>query len=195
MSAERIPQILKASLIVFSASGLSETRMEDISAEAGLSKATLYLYFKNKDELILALLSDLLDRGRAALELSAAEERPVRQTLLDWVDRTTGELTETAAYSHLGLEFLALGARNDQAKSMLGAYFTAYMDAMAQLFRKGIATGEFRPVDAVQSAKSLISILEGMHLLWLACGPGVDLEVDSHAAVCALLDGFDSGLR
>lgn len=63
---QRRRQILKAARKVFSSNGFTKTTMEDIAREAELSPGTLYLYFKNKDELYASLsvevLKHLLDR-------------------------------------------------------------------------------------------------------------------------------------
>ena len=47
--------ILNAALQVFSNKGIYETRLEDIAAEAGFSKASLYNYYPNKEAIILNL--------------------------------------------------------------------------------------------------------------------------------------------
>ncbi len=51
----RRQQIIVAAKRVFSAKGFNKTTMEDIAKEAELSPGTLYLYFKNKDELFASL--------------------------------------------------------------------------------------------------------------------------------------------
>ena len=51
----RRQQIMVAAKRVFSVKGFSKTTMEDIAKEAELSPGTLYLYFKNKDELYASL--------------------------------------------------------------------------------------------------------------------------------------------
>ena len=51
----RRQQIMVAAKRVFSEKGFSKTTMEDIAREAELSTGTLYLYFKNKEELFASL--------------------------------------------------------------------------------------------------------------------------------------------
>jgi AcrR family transcriptional regulator len=51
----RRQQIIVAAKRVFSDKGFSKATMEDIAKEAELSPGTLYLYFKNKDELYASL--------------------------------------------------------------------------------------------------------------------------------------------
>ena len=48
-------EIIDAAERVFFSKGRMNATMDDVAAEAELSKGTLYLYFKNKDELFLAI--------------------------------------------------------------------------------------------------------------------------------------------
>jgi len=58
---ERRNAILQAAAAVFFSKGFAVATMEEIAAEAELSKGTLYLYFKNKDDLFLALSAQVVE--------------------------------------------------------------------------------------------------------------------------------------
>ena len=64
----RRQQIIVAAKRVFSERGFSKTTMEDIAREAELSPGTLYLYFKNKDELYASLSLRILQYLNIRLE-------------------------------------------------------------------------------------------------------------------------------
>ncbi len=64
----RRQQIIVAAKRVFSERGFSKTTMEDIAREAELSPGTLYLYFKNKDELYASLSLRILQYMNIRLE-------------------------------------------------------------------------------------------------------------------------------
>jgi AcrR family transcriptional regulator len=49
--------ILDAARTVFSREGYAATSVDDVAAEAGIAKGTVYLYFKSKEELYLAALA------------------------------------------------------------------------------------------------------------------------------------------
>jgi AcrR family transcriptional regulator len=65
--------ILDAARTVFSRQGYAGSSVDDVAAQAGTAKGTLYLYFKSKEELYLAALTrdmgDLLHRARAEMDL------------------------------------------------------------------------------------------------------------------------------
>lgn len=56
-------RVLQASIAIFSRRGFRATSMNEIAAEVGLSKPTLYHYFKNKEELLVRIYSDMLDES------------------------------------------------------------------------------------------------------------------------------------
>ena len=69
----RRQQIMVAAKRVFTDKGFSKATMEDIANEAELSPGTLYLYFKNKDELYASLSLRILQYLMIRLEHVSAE--------------------------------------------------------------------------------------------------------------------------
>ncbi len=65
---KRRQQILTAAKKVFSEKGYNKTTMEDIAKKAELSPGTLYLYFKNKEELYASLSLRVLKHFLAGME-------------------------------------------------------------------------------------------------------------------------------
>lgn len=57
---ERQEDIICAALEIFWKDGFWEARMDDIAAEAGVAKGTLYLYFASKEELFKAVVQHRL---------------------------------------------------------------------------------------------------------------------------------------
>ncbi len=69
----RRQQIMVAAKRVFSEKGFSKTTMEDIARQAELSPGTLYLYFKNKDELYASLSLRILQYLQIRLDHVVSE--------------------------------------------------------------------------------------------------------------------------
>src|SRR6478735_6704670 len=55
-AAERREAILAAALDEFAVRGFAATRLDDIAARAGVAKGTIYLHFKDKEQLFLELV-------------------------------------------------------------------------------------------------------------------------------------------
>jgi TetR/AcrR family transcriptional regulator len=75
--AQRL-RVLRTSVEIFSRRGFRATSMNEIAAAVGLSKPTLYHYFRNKEELLVLIYSDVLDESlRMARETVAAAATPL----------------------------------------------------------------------------------------------------------------------
>jgi TetR/AcrR family transcriptional regulator, transcriptional repressor for nem operon len=70
---QRRADLLQASKELFLSQGVAATSLEDITSRAGVSKGLFYLYFRSKDELLLALQDqfsiELSERIRAATDV------------------------------------------------------------------------------------------------------------------------------
>src|ERR671922_2170619 len=95
VSDERKSQILNAAEDVFTQKGFDEARMDDIADKTGLSKGTLYLYFKSKDDLIIAILDHIFQYEFKQLENLDLDNMPATEAV--W------KLTELITKDILGL--------------------------------------------------------------------------------------------
>ncbi len=73
VSDERVPQILNAAMKVFNRKGLADARMEDIAKEAELSVGGVYWYYKSKDEVVFAILDQVIDEDVSSSATGEAE--------------------------------------------------------------------------------------------------------------------------
>lgn len=58
----RVQRIIETAADLFGEFGYNDVRMEDIATRAGVAKGTLYLYYKDKDDLFLALILERMDQ-------------------------------------------------------------------------------------------------------------------------------------
>lgn len=68
-------RILQKAHELFIRYGLRSVSMDDIAAQSGMSKKTLYLYFKDKEELVSAVFNDIINdsRQRCVADQKSAE--------------------------------------------------------------------------------------------------------------------------
>src|SRR5438270_3437028 len=60
-------RILDAAIKVFAAEGFYNAKVSQIAHEAGVADGTIYLYFKSKDDLLINLFEDRMERVNANL--------------------------------------------------------------------------------------------------------------------------------
>lgn len=77
-------QILDGAHHVFMRMGFDAASMNDITREAGVSKGTLYVYFKNKEDLFIAMITRQKLRIFGHLREILEQDTPLTQTLHDF---------------------------------------------------------------------------------------------------------------
>ncbi|MCP4358236.1 MAG: TetR/AcrR family transcriptional regulator [Chloroflexi bacterium] len=192
VTEERTAQIIAAAVNAFARLGFAKTRMDDIATESGLSKGTLYLYFKSKDEIITAVLNQFFTEeldGIAdllAAPLSAAEKM---ETLI--VQMMADTEVQLGQYLSVWLEFYSVAAREGPLRDIMLQYMTQLIDLFTTLIQEGIDNGEFRAViNARDSALTISAQFEGLLLLWAIDRESLNLAVATTTAVDLLLRGL-----
>ena len=82
-------ELLDAALDLFVAKGYAATRAEEVAAKAGVSKGTLFLYFKSKEELFEAVIREniasVIVQGAAELEaFEGTTSELLRYVMFEW---------------------------------------------------------------------------------------------------------------
>ena len=78
---ERRREILEASKELFHQNGFAKTTIGDIAAHIGIAKGLFYYYFRNKDEVMAAIIDDYTLQVSQAIRAIAAEEADYREKL------------------------------------------------------------------------------------------------------------------
>ena len=183
VSEERTEQIIEAALKVFAEHGVQKARMEDVGDAAGLSKATLYLYFKTKDVLIGVIMRRLFVYMLRSFQTPPAGEDSVEVQLRSFVTQLVDGLNRMRPLLPLLYEFYAMGLRKSAAREVLAEFVAEFIMILAPVIERGVARGELRPVDPEQVAITLAAMLEGTLLLWAFAPERVELEVQVMAGM------------
>jgi AcrR family transcriptional regulator len=162
----RPAELLDAALDLFVERGYAATRLDDIAARAGVSKGTLYLYFANKEELFKALVREnivrLLDRFRAEIDVSdAPASELVGAFLRSWWRDFGG--TRLAGIAKLIMS--EAGNFPEVARFFHDEVIRPNNELLGSILARGIASGEFRPIDAETASHLWIAPLV-MKAMW-----------------------------
>ncbi len=192
VSEERKDQILDAATHVFSEHGFHEAHVDDIAEEAGLSKGTLYWYFKSKDDIIIALLDRLFEFGASGVRELQSKEIPATEMLRQSVGLLIKDLDHWIKLIPLTYEFLGLLFRRKIVKTAFKRYFRHYMDLITPIIQQGIDAGEFQAESAKEVAIAIGAIFEGTILLWVYDSETVNIKEDIHKSVELLINGLQA---
>jgi AcrR family transcriptional regulator len=165
----RREQIITVARRIFARKGYQSTTTDDIIAELGVGKGTLYRYFKDKKELFLAVD----DEGFERLELSAATAYAIEdpRARLKALVRVFFEFFD----SDRDLVEIHMQMRSE----FRGEYERRFSEGrdrnlqrVANLVREGTARGYFHAVDPTSAAKSISALLYGTLLMFHDTGMG-----------------------
>lgn len=189
LSEERKNEILDAALEVFGELGLQEASVDDVVERAGLSKGTLYWYFKSKDRLIGALMKRFFAQELGKVRKLQQGKGTVRERLLRY-SREVESVVKRMPRA-LTLELYAVAIRQKTVRKFMGELYVSYCGELAELIREGIDHGEFtKVVDTNQTAAAITGLGEGLILLWALEPNAFPFEKFFEASLRTLLDGM-----
>jgi AcrR family transcriptional regulator len=192
VSEERKTQILDAAEEVFARKGFDEARMEDIAERTGLSKGTLYLYFKSKEKLISGILDRIFQRELQQLENLEQSQLSATEEFNQLADQVTRDVVAMLRLVPIVYGFLALTFRNKHVQRTLQAYSNRYIDIFTPVIQRGIDSGEFRRVEAREVAIASNAIVEGTILLWVYNHESIDPARHIRSGMKILLEGMQA---
>ena len=193
----RPQELLASALEQFVERGYAATRLEDVAKRAGVSKGTLYLYFTNKEELFKAVVRDTIVRTIGEAEQDAAgfdghSAELLRAILMKWWDQICS--TNLAGITKLmlaeGNNFPELAQfYNEEVVKRGSSLFTSVLE-------RGIARGEFRPVDPAVMTQVLIAPVMMLMMWTLSFMPTCEMPaIDPHAFMDTFIDTTLRGLE
>jgi TetR/AcrR family transcriptional regulator, cholesterol catabolism regulator len=199
--------IIMAAADVLQRNGYEATTMKDIAAQVNLTAASLYHHFRNKDELLLAVLEGGLDLVISEIEPIAASGLNSKEKLRQMVALHVVNLTKhTAVGAAMIFEIRALMSfktppRNGDFDHQVQADFIKRRDQFFQrrryfedLFRRvirdGIERREFKPVDVAICTKVIL----GAHN-WVSVWYTPEGRLSGEQIAEAMAEMFLSGLR
>jgi AcrR family transcriptional regulator len=175
----RRQQIMVAAKRVFSEKGFNKATMEDIAHEAELSPGTLYLYFKNKEELYaslsLRILQYLLIRvEHVDSESESTPEEKVRSLMDAMYDVYEFDPLIIINMFHLQSSE-TLKNLSPQLMSEIKTLSRKSIEAIAKIFEEGIKAGTFVEHTPMSLADIFWSLFSGV-VLWEASKKIIDDE-------------------
>ena len=152
--------LLKAAVQEFSREGVAGARTDAIARSAGVNKALLYYYFKDKEALYDAVLDQVFSGLRAAIHAALSQPLPPKQRLASYVCAHFDYIASNPLYPRIvQAEFLRAGRDASRLKRIAQDFFRPVFLEIAALLQEGAKSGDFRAVDPVHFIPSMISVI------------------------------------
>ncbi|MDD7965148.1 TetR/AcrR family transcriptional regulator [Actinomycetospora lemnae] len=174
---------------LFATKGYANTSFQDIADAMGVSRPALYHYVSNKEEILAALVRDVLERVVEILEESAARE-----------DLDAGERVELALRrivvnnAHHTSRFRLLDRSEPDLPEEIAEVHRAarrrVLHLLTGMIETAVAAGHFRPLPARTVALAMLGTAN-----WVAWWYRPDHDGDADAVADVLVDVALSGVR
>ncbi len=134
-------RILKAAARVFSKKGFFKSTVSEIAKEAQVADGTIYLYFKNKDDILISLFEDemasvIRDIKQELSSLSTAEDK-----IRKFIEKHLALIDENRELA----EVIQIELRQSHKfmKEYSGTKFRDYVNIISAIINEGQKNGEF----------------------------------------------------
>jgi TetR/AcrR family fatty acid metabolism transcriptional regulator len=166
---ERELRILEAALRLFGEKGFEATTVSAICAAAGVSEATLYEYFKSKEQVLFSIAElytrrevDRLQELRHFIHDPREKLRASIQAYLEFYQRNP-------LYTSVAL--LTLKANRNFVRSRAYAVVQEASRPIVEAFAEGVAAGLFRPeLDGSLVRNMVLGFIEHLTIQWIVVG-------------------------
>jgi AcrR family transcriptional regulator len=181
--------IIAAGRKLFTHYGLKKTTVDDIAKEAGIAKGTIYLYFKNKDEIFSKVLNsvahNLIREERQVLALPLTPVEKLRQFLFvrfTYID----DLIAT-----VNLDILREHHAHPYMQELRDRYSREEQQVIQAIIKEGVEKKIFHCDDPAVASMVLSYAFQGLDMPWVWEGKELVLE----KKIDMLLQVFIYGLK
>src|ERR1044072_6020810 len=134
--------ILRAAIKVFSRSGFFNSKVADVAREAGVADGTVYLYFKNKDDILVSIFNHVMDEalglGRKRLEKISDPLEKLKQIVQAHLDLLGRDRDLAVVFQ------VELRSSTKFMEQFSSTKVTEYLDQIRGVIEEGRKKGVFR---------------------------------------------------
>jgi TetR/AcrR family fatty acid metabolism transcriptional regulator len=158
-------RILKAAIKVFAKTGFYDARVSEVAKAAGVADGTIYLYFKSKDELLVSLFEDRVEKLLAYLQQELPKLPTAPEKMRRVIELQLGLLEGERDLAEVITVILRQSTK--LMKEYAAPKFVSYLDSIAKVVAEGQAAGDFRKdLSPNLVARATFGALDGIALTW-----------------------------
>jgi TetR/AcrR family transcriptional regulator, repressor for uid operon len=157
-------KIVESALISFSKYGYDRTRMEDIAEAAKVSKGTLYLYFRSKEELFYAISERNITKLKEQLStLFTTKKEDLILNAEKFYDNFHKEIGQD--FEKVFFEIIAESSRNSRLQKMLYEQRIKAFDVIIEYLNLQVQRGFInKDTDIKAIAAGLVALFDGLSI-------------------------------
>ncbi len=143
----RRDQIMDTARRLFGERGTTDVSMDEIAAQAGVARSTVYVYFSSRDDLLGACVESMYDRMKETIALIVADDASPAERLRALVLGVLERIDESPEFFRLAMATQATAGASGSV-AVGGALMMIGLDMirlLEELTVAGMTTGDFRP--------------------------------------------------
>ncbi len=173
---------------ILSRKGAEGLTMERVAAEAGVAKGTLYVYYKDKKQLLESVKEASLAPMRAELHQILDGGLPPVQKIGRFVERHLGYFDEHREFFRVLLWDRQLA--DTRMRRQQSDPFRTFVEKIAGILREGVRARAIRPLDPVKVAAMLLEADIAMIAQRLLLESPGSVEEDAHMLTDVFMNGI-----
>jgi len=139
---EKYRMILNAAKQVFAQEGFYNSKVSEIAREAHVADGTIYLYFKNKDDILISLFEEELNAIITTVKEKIKDIDDPREQLIKFCDNHLSMVESDKALAEVIQ--VELRQSNKFMREYKNKHFLAYLNIIAEIVAQGQEQGIFR---------------------------------------------------
>ncbi len=168
-TSERRTELLAAAIRVLAREGLAETTTRKIAAEAGINQATLLYYFGSKDDLLFAVLQEMMRATQDIALQSVPEASDLRGAVAGAIRAFWGQVEATPELQIMQYELTLYALRNPDAAWLAREQYAGYSRVVEALLRETYAAaGQTSAIPFDALARFIVGGLDGIILQFVS---------------------------
>jgi len=183
-------KILDAALVVFARDGYAASSVNEVCAEAGVSKGAFFHHFPTKQALFLELLETWLATLDLQMETIRQEYQAVPQALIHMAELMGNVYQVAGGYLPVFLEFWTQASRDPAVWQVVIAPYHRYQEYFTSLIQQGIREGTLKPVDPALVAGALLAQAIGLLLQGVLDPEGADWANQTRQSIELFVSGI-----
>ncbi len=187
--AARRKEILTAAVKVFARKGFAATRIDDIAAEAGMAKGSVYLYYDSRDALLEAAFEAYRAMSADIFDRAVNGPGPALERLAGLVHAVLDVLAARREPARIMVDLWAASRDAEKSPVDMAAVYGDSRAAIAELLRQADKEGVLRAGVSEHHAAVIVGALEGC-LLQCLVDPGLPATELAEPIIQVCLEGL-----
>ncbi|AUZ27374.1 MULTISPECIES: fatty acid metabolism transcriptional regulator FadR [Bacillus] len=182
-------QIIDAAVEVIAENGYHQSQVSKIAKQAGVADGTIYLYFKNKEDILISLFKEKMGQFIERMEEDIKEKTTAKEKLALVISKHFSLLADD--HNLAIVTQLELRQSNLELRQKINEILKGYLNILDSILTEGIHSGELKEGLDVRLARQMIfGTIDETVTTWVMNDQKYDLAALSDSVLELLVSGI-----